>query len=96
MRIDKDLLGAYEAGRAGAAAGANYRDNPHYYTSSMSDAWETGRALAATGRIAEVGEVLGFSTRGLVYRHAQTGARYRWRVSYVYATQGHDVWRASA
>lgn len=95
MKIDKDMLGAFEAGKAHGAAGGHSRDNPYLYTSAMSDAWEMGRRLVVNSRLQDIGTIVGLSTRGLTYRDRE-GRQFRWRVSYVPSTQGHEIWRAVA
>ena len=95
MKIDQQMLEAFEAGKAHGAAGGHSRDNPHYYTSSTSDAWEMGRRLVVTSRIGEIAQILGLSTRGLTAKDAE-GRQFRWRVSYIPSTQGHEIWRARA
>lgn len=93
-KIDPALLDAYRDGQCAGAAGADYRTNPYYYTSAMSDAWALGHWLAET-RESKIGPIVGLNTRGLVYE-GQNGARYRWFVGYIPCTAGHSFGRVVA
>lgn len=95
MKIDPTMMEAFRAGEAAGAAGAGHRDNPHYYTSCMSDAWEIGRRLTVTARMGEIAQIVGLSSRGLTCKGVD-GSQFKWRVSYIPSTQGHEIWRARA
>lgn len=98
MTLNKDLLAAFEAGAKAGSEGANRHDNPHLYTSDMSDAWAMGYQLEVSRRMIDVRacKIVGFSRRGMTIVEPNGGRRFRWRVSYVPCTQGHEIWRAAA
>ena len=95
MKIDANMMRGFREGEAAGGAGAHYRDNPYFYTSAMSDAWEMGRRLVVTRARLDIAQIVGLSTRGLTCVGAD-GRRFKWRVSYIPSTQGHDIYRAAA
>ena len=91
MKIDPQMLEAFEKGKLAGDAGEHQRLNPYYYTSALSDAWEIGRALASTRRILDVKRILGLSRRGLTVE-VESGLHRVWHVSYIKCTGSHEVW----
>ena len=65
MKIDANMMRGFREGEAAGGAGAHYRDNPYFYTSAMSDAWEMGRRLVVTRARLDIAQIVGLSTRGL-------------------------------
>ena len=93
MKIDPQMLAAFNEGKAAGEAGLGARANPYFYTSACSDAWAIGERLVATRRILDVRKIVGLSTRGLTVE-VENGLRRVWRVSYIKCTGGHEVWSA--
>jgi hypothetical protein len=91
MKIDPQMLAAFNEGKAAGEAGLGARANPYFYTSDCSDAWAIGERLVATRRILDVKRILGLSRRGLTVE-VESGLHRVWHVSYIKCTGSHEVW----
>ena len=97
MKIDQDLLRAMNEGSQAGVDGADYPRQPLLL--HVRDVGRMGASatwLTMTGKLGEMVRIVGFSSRGLVGKSANGYPQFRWRVSCVPCTQGHDIWRAAA
>ena len=91
MKIDKELMSAFEAGKVAGRGGEGYRANPFYYTSAMSRAWDLGRALIVNSRMDDVAKIIGLSSRGLTFEDSNRRTR-RYCTSEIRCTGAYEHW----